>query len=416
MIKAIFLALLMLDYGYKLLRLFLNARQGKLPLPEAVRDICEPERYHTRSEYERDCRKLYLVQITLRFVVMLVLYATNLWTRLYFLLTVLSERQEYLLICSYLLLITLIEAPFHYIRQFKIEEKYGMNRCSIRTFVIDCLRALVLNAVFHCCLCMGYMSTFYTWGNFVGRTSGGLLIGFLVGGLLSNVLPPLGNKLTPLEEGPLRDKLSELFANEGFRMKQIYVMDASRRTTRVNAYCMGMGRRKRIVLYDNLVHNYTEDEIIAVFAHELSHYKNHDTLKLFLLSMVYFFSLNLLVGALLFMPFPLSDSYGILGFSPAFALLTVLSADVMGPVKLLLNAGKNAFSRPMETRADAMAAAYGYGEGQISFLRKHVQRDLVPLQLHPIIIALEYSHPPIHKRIKDIRAFDKAGSVATTKH
>ena len=404
MIKALFITLLLLDYGYKLLRVYLNSRQRKLPLPETVRNILTPEQHARQLAYEDDCQRLHLVRITLRFAVMLLLYATGLWSQLYGLFPVWSETAEYLTVIIYFLLITLLEAPFSYLRQFKIEEKYGMNRCSIKTFLGDWLRSLVLNIIIFSAISMGYYSTvFYTWTEMIHRISSIVLFGNLFAILFSNFFSTLGNKLTPMEAGPLRDKLAELFAKEGFRLKQIYIMDASRRTTRANAFCMGIGRLKRIVLYDNLIHNYSEEEIIGVFVHELAHYKHRDTLKLTLFSTVYWLFLCLLIGTILKLPAPFSASYGLLGVGSAFAVLTVLCTDVAGPVRLLLNALRNTLARPMEIRADAMVAEYGYGEGQISFLQNIARKDLADLNPHPLILALEDEHPPIHKRIEAIR-------------
>lgn len=161
MIKALFITLLLLDYGYKLLRVYLNSRQRKLPLPETVRNILTPEQHARQLAYEDDCQRLHLVRITLRFAVMLLLYATGLWSQLYGLFPVWSETAEYLTVIIYFLLITLLEAPFSYLRQFKIEEKYGMNRCSIKTFLGDWLRSLVLNIIVFSAISMGYYSTVF---------------------------------------------------------------------------------------------------------------------------------------------------------------------------------------------------------------------------------------------------------------
>ena len=405
MLKVIFILLLILDYGYKILKVFLTHEQRKKPLPEAVRDILTPEQHQTLTEYETACQKLRIIQITLRFGWMMVLYGTDLWSRFYLLHSTGSMESECLLIALFILLSNLLDVPFLYIRQFKIDGKFGLNRCRIRTFVTDCIRRFLLStfcwSLF--CIACSYMSAFSSWNHFLLITSSAILAGNLVGPLSTLLFIRMENKSIPLEEGPLRNKLTELFTKEGYRLKQIYVMDASRRTTRANAFCTGVGRLKRIVLYDNLVRNYTEEEILGVFAHELGHYKNRDTVKLMFYSMIRMLLINLLICSSFLLYGQLYASYNLLGLSPAFAVLTVTCSDVMGPVNILLNAAHNALVRPMEIRADALARDYGYGEGLSSFFRRSARQDLVSLHLHPLIMAIEYAHPPIHKRIDAIR-------------
>ncbi len=404
MIRAMFIALLVLDFGYKLLRDVLIWRQRKKPLPKAVSDIHDKKEYARWLEYQTERQRLSLLRATVRFAVMLVLFSTDAFAWMRSQLSADEFGGNCQLLCVYFLLTTLIEVPFYYISQFKIEAKYGMNRCSIKTFVADCIRSWLLNAGQTCGFCVLYLLAYQHFQpQFFWVTSAVALVVLLLLMLLSSVFSRIGNKLTPLEAGGLKTKLTELFAKEGYRLKEIYVMDASRRTTKANAFCTGIGKLKKIVLYDNLVNDYTEDEIVAVFAHELAHYKNHDTAKITAFSVAQVLLLNAAMCAFFLLP-QIPMAFGFAGPSAALAVLTVLDSEVFGPVNVLWQAAYSAFVRPMEIRADALAVDYGYGEAMISFFRKLAQKDLADFNPHPVLIALEDEHPPLHQRIEAIQA------------
>lgn len=403
MIRAIFLSLLVLDFAYKLLRNVLISEQHRKPLPKTVSDIHDQKEYARWLEYQNERQRLSLCRAAVRFVLMLALFSTNTFSWMFSLLSADDFGGNCQLICVYFLLTTLVEVPFSYISHMKIEAKYGMNRCSMKTFVADWIRNYALNVGFICGFCVLYLMAYRRFeAQLLWVTSVVALVVLLLLMLLSGVFARIGNKLTPLEEGELKTKLTELFAKEGYRLKEIYVMDASRRTTKANAYCAGMGKLKKIVLYDNLVNDYTEDEIVAVFAHELAHYKNHDSLKITVFSVAQVLLLNAAVCAFLLLP-QISTAFGFTGVCVAFAVLTVMDSEVMGPVNVIWQAAYSAFVRPMEIRGDALAVDYGYGEAMISFFRKLAKKDLGDLNPHPVLIALEDEHPPVHKRIEAIR-------------
>lgn len=398
-IKVLFAVLLLLEFGYKLLKLFLSNRQKEKPLPKNVRDVYDPERYKTWLDYSAERKKLALCGSAVRLVVMLVLFTTNILSICYGILPGGEYIRSILLIALYLLVNTFVGIPFQYVSQFRIEEKYGFNRTTLKTFVKDQILGFVLEYALDVALySVIYLSYRILGDYFFPVAFGGLGLIILLINLLSGVFRRLFNKLTPLPEGALRNKLQKLFVKSGYRLKEIYVMDASRRSTNVNAYCGGLGKFKEIVLYDTLVDNYTEGQIVAVFAHELGHFKHKDTAKLLLGSLA-----NILVilgGIALFLVWPqLSTAYGFAGTSLIFAVIAVLLSDVLGLVSTLLVAGIAYFSRSMERRADAFAASNGYGKELVSALKKMCRDDLADLNPHPFVVGMEYTHPPIHERI-----------------
>ena len=284
----------------------------------------------------------------------------------------------------------------------KIEGKYGFNKSTGATFardeITDFLVNLVLNALLYLCVAFVYRR-FGVRGFWIVFLA--LAVFVLVFSMLTTTFQRLYNKFTVLEEGELRDGLTALFQASGYELENIYVMDASRRTTKVNAFCSGLGRFKKIVLYDNLVNNYTAREITAVFAHELGHYKRRDTLKNTAYSLLL---MGVVTGLIVwFAATPaLSVEYGFEGVSVIFGLLA-MQAVILGPVTTLLMIPRAAMARAFEYKADANAAEAGYGEELISALKQLSKDNFSDLNPHPAIVALEYDHPTTAERIRAIR-------------
>lgn len=398
-IKIVFAVLLVLDFGYKLLKVFLSNRQkGKL-LPKNVRDVYDAERYKLWLEYSAERKKLALCGSAVRLVLMLALFTTDILSVCYHWLPGNEYSKSILLIAIYLLVNTLVGIPFQYISQFKIEEKYGFNRTTHKIFVKDQIIGFVLEYVLDVALYSVIFGSYSFLGiYFFPAAFGGIAIMLLVSNMFSGVFRRLFNKLTPLPEGALRNRLQRLFTKSGYQLKEIYVMDASKRSTNVNAYCGGLGKFKEIVLYDTLVDNYTEGQIVAVFAHELGHFKHRDTAKLLLGSLLNFLIILGAVTVMVLLP-QISSSFGFADNALLFAVLVVLFSDILGLGSTLLMAGVSWFSRKMERKADAFAATNGYGKELISALKKMSGDDFADLNPHPFVVAMEYSHPPIHERI-----------------
>ena len=178
-------------------------------------------------------------------------------------------------------------------------------------------------------------------------------------------------------------------------------MDASKRTTKANAYCGGIGKFKQIVLFDNLVNNYTEGEITAVYAHELAHFKHKDTTKMTLFSLLNFLPMMVMMTLVMVIP-EISQSYGFELPSILFAFYLSFG-NVLSIVSTLIMMPFNAISRGMERRADAFARSRGYGDDLISGLKKLHKDSLADMNPHPTVVKLTYSHPPLHERIELVR-------------
>jgi STE24 endopeptidase len=231
-------------------------------------------------------------------------------------------------------------------------------------------------------------------------TAFALIISFLY-----PVLSKIFNKFKPLEDGELKDKITALLTQNGYQVRAIKVMDASRRTTKSNAYFSGFGKMKTIVLYDTLVESMTPDEICAVFAHEMGHGLHKDTLK----NQVFSFVQMALLGVLAWLTLRTPECFTAFGFSSVnygFAMILIMSVEfaLVSPLFGLLI---DYYSRKAEYRADAQAAQEGYGPELISALKKLARQNYADLAPSPLLVKLEYSHPTLSQRITAIESFGK---------
>ncbi len=402
------LILILLDYLWSLLVFRLSDRQLKKPLPESVRDIYDAEAYSRWLAYRRDCRRLSFIRNTVLTGLTLVLFAFDLFAWVYYTLRLDAVPGGWgvvYLMMLFALFSWVVGIPFDYADTFLVEEKHGFNKSTRKTFWLDELKQGILNLLLNTGLLgasVGLYKLIGLWlvlGLFII-----LAVIMVVSSLFTLPLQRLFNRFTPLPGGPLRDRLNRLFDANGYGIRSIYVMDASRRTTKTNAFCTGLGRQKKIALYDNLVNKYTEDEITAVFAHELGHAKHRDTLTLTLLQLVVYAILSLCIGCMV-----ATDAISVaMGFAAGSvnmaAVLIALFSVVSEPLMTVIRIPINLVSRRMERAADRFATENGLGEALISSLKRLSKDNLSNLNPHPFLSLLEDSHPTITQRIDWIRA------------
>ena len=401
-VRICFLILIWADLAYDLTMRALQAKRKKLPLPENVADIYEPDAYASWREYSAEKSKLGAVEKIFDALVLTALFASPAFSLLYSRLPGGEVSKSLLLLVLFTAHTSVLTRPFDWIRVMWIEAKYGFSKSSAKTFLGDELKDFILNAVLNAAL---FLFTYYMYRAFGSRffwfVYAGAALFVLVFSMLATSFQRLYNKFTVLEDGELRNTLTGLFKTSGYELENIYVMDASRRTTKVNAFCSGLGRFKKIVLYDNLVNRYTPREITAVFSHELGHYKRRDTLK----NTVYTLFLMGVVTAVIawFAATPaLSTAYGFEEMSIVFGVIA-LQAVFLPPLFTLLMIPRAAMARRFEYKADAEAAKLGYGEELISALKKLSRDNFSDLNPHPAVVLIEYDHPTVGQRIDAIR-------------
>ncbi len=397
--KLLMALLLILAQLYGLLLTRLRLRSCTNPIPAAVADVYDAETYARWRAYNAEKARLQLLSGVLTLALELALLLSDAYAAFAGLFPT-GETQVFAVILLNLLA-ELLLLPLAWHNTMGIEEKYGFNRTKPGTFFADQAKEFVLGL----CLITG-AALFLGWAH---RTLGDwLILAFvllltafsLLGSLLYPVFSRLFNKFQPLPEGPLKDQLTALLEKNGFRVRAIRVMDASRRSTKSNAYFTGFGRMKTIVLYDTLVESMTPEEICAVFAHEMGHGLHHDTLRNQLLSLLRMAAIGVLAWLTLRSP-ALFTAFGFPEVNYGFALLLILSVEfpLAAPLFALL---ANHFSRRAEYRADAQAVLEGYGAAQISALNKLSRQNFSDLAPSPLLVKLTYTHPPLSERITAI--------------
>lgn len=330
--------------------------------------------------------------------------ATDLWAMSWDLGPVLTGL---LFFAALAVLAELFSLPFSYYSTFVLEERFGFNRSTLSTFVGDHLKGYLLGALLGGPLLAAVLWFFLRTGEMAWVWVWALLTVFqLVMGFLAPViLMPLFNKFSPLPEGELKSAIEGYSASVNFRLQGIFTMDGSKRSSKANAFFTGLGRFRRIVLFDTLVKKHTTPELVAVLAHEVGHFKKGHILKSLALSILSTFVMLYLLSRFLLNP----EISLALGF-PAHSVhsgLTVASW-FFGPISLLIGIAAQAFSRKNEFEADAFAVATtGKGADLIEALKRLSADQLANFNPHPWKVWLEYSHPPLLQRVEAIRALGK---------
>ena len=402
MIKYLFLALIGLDYLWSLVCYLLSANRRKKPLPDCVKGVYDGEQYARWVAYTKEKKKMGFFHNIFMTLFTLAVFAFDLFALVYNAIGVTGLWGDVILMTLFSAVSRILELPTDYYFTFRIEEKYGFNRSTKKTFWVDQVKNLILNILLNNGLMLAAYGLWQLMGNWLALGMFIFLaIVMVIRSFFALPLQKLFYKFTPLPAGELRDRLTGLFERHGYSAREIYVMNASQRTSRANAFCAGLGKGKKIALFDNLVNNYSEDEITAVFAHELGHAKHRDTLRLTLLQLVVYAVLSLLIAFMLGSE-AVSTAMGFDGHSAAAAFIA-LSAVVLGPVMTVLMAPVNILSRRFERAADTFAVENGLGDALIESLTRLSKDNLADLNPHPFLSAIGDSHPTLGERIRVIR-------------
>lgn len=406
MYKILFLVLLLTQFFYHLYLHRLSNKQLGKPLPKSVKGIYNDEEYNTWKLYNNEKDRLGIKAAIITLSVNVMLFCSNLVSVVYNVMPGGIMLKAFLFFLAVGFVETLISLPIDYIYNFRIEEKYGFNKSTHKTFFVDAIKNYIIGSLLN----LGIFGLILLAYNVLGAYFGiiafiGLAVFVIVISMFSTVFSKIFNKFTPLPEGELRTNLSKMFEDAGYKLKDIYVMDASKRTTKANAYCGGIGKLKQIVLYDNLVNNYSDGEITAVFAHELAHFKNKDTTKMTFFNMLNFLPAVIMMTLVMIFP-QIAQSFGFEDANIFFAFY-VSFGSVLSIISSLIMIPFNAMSRHFERRADTLACELGYGDDLISALRKLHKDSLSDMNPHPTVVKLAYNHPPLHERIELVEAYKK---------
>ena len=396
MIKLAVIIITLIGGLYGIVLNIVQHRSASNPTPENLKDVYDDETYAKWKKYEAEHSRFSILSSTVTGIVMLALLATDAYSAV----AALFPAGDHAGLISVIVFATLVTTVFEiiesYVTNMVIEQKYGFNKTTPKTFVADRIRSFLLNLLISTLICYVILGSYSLVGVWMIPIFAGAMFCFsLLISFLYPILSRIGNKFTPLEEGELRESLESLLTKHGYKVKAIEVMDASKRTTKLNAYFTGFGKLKTIVLYDNLVNSMTPDEICAVFAHELGHGLYKDVQKLQLINLVNMALMGTVAYLAVSIP-ELHTAFGFDGVNYGFAYL--LMGSGLGIVQPFMSLIINGRSRFGEYRADRQAVSEGYGEAMISALKKLARENFAHLSPSKINVILEYTHPPLAER------------------
>lgn len=379
----------------------LNSRMWSEKMPAGLKGICDLEEYRKTRLYERDNRRLSFWSSSFNLAVILLMIILGGFA---FLDTLARSISDNTIVISLLFFAfigigsELLNIPFGWHDTFVIEKKYGFNTMTVRIFITDHLKSWfialivgipVLALITWIYYRLGKGFWLYAWG-FVTVFS--VFINFFY----SEWIVPLFNKQTPLIESPLRTKIEAYAARMGFRLKNIYVIDGSKRSTKANAYFSGFGSKKRIVLYDTLIKEMSDEEIVAVLAHEMGHYKKKHIIRRLVSSI-------LLTGLMLFLFSLVVDNPALSGAlgtgTSSFHIGLMVFGILYSPLSLVIGLAGNYLSRKNEFEADRYVRDTYHPEYLASALKKLSVKNMSNLIPHPAYVFFHYSHPPLLARL-----------------
>jgi STE24 endopeptidase len=404
----IILATLAVDFILNLVADLYNIKFLDRGLPDEFQEVYDEETYQKSQAYTKVKTRFGILTSSFNLVLLLVFWFAGgfnwldqivrnwdlgvIWTGLAYIGLMIVAK-------------TVISLPFSIYSTFVIEERFGFNKTTPKTFVLDMIKGLGLGIILGGPLLAGILAFFtfidqyawlYAWAAVTAFT---LFIQFIA----PTWIMPIFNKFEPLEDGELRQKIRDYADKVNFALEGIYVMDGSKRSSKSNAFFTGFGKNKRIALYDTLIENHTDDELVAVLAHEIGHYKKKHIIKNMVVSVlqtgVMFFLLSIFLHSQgLFEAFymeQMSIYAGLIFFGMLYA-----------PIDMILSIFMQMISRKYEFEADAYASSTYQPGPMIQALKKLSKDNLSNLTPHPFYVFLNYSHPPVLQRIKAIRGID----------
>lgn len=399
-----FLILIIPVTGYLVERYlnYLNSKMWSVSLPEKLKGICDEEDYRKTQLYQKDNDSLSFWSSSINLLLIILMIISGGFAFVDFLARQISSHIVIISLVFFGLIgfaSDLINIPFSWYDSFVIERKYGFNTMTLRTFITDHIKSWFIALLIGIPV-LGLITWFYyKAGNGFWIYAWILitLFSILMNLFYSELIVPLFNKQTPLGEGALREKIESFATKTGFRLRNIYVIDGSKRSTKANAYFSGLGPKKRIVLFDTLMKELTDEQIVAVLAHEIGHYKKKHVLRSLISSVI-------VTGLMLFL-FSLVVNNPLLSLamgakSSSFHIGLIVFGILYSPLSLVIGLLSNYISRKNEYQADKFVKEHYDSLVLAEALKKLSVKNLSNMMPHPTYVFFHYSHPPLLKRLE----------------
>lgn len=398
-------SLITITFAFEVWLAILNYKNRKAIIPDVVSDIYNEEEYNKWLDYNMANFKFGMILKSINTILFLSLLSFRFFPTINSIALKSSSNDELQVVIFmglYFIVGYIIGLFTSYYDKFVIEENFGFNKSTKKTYVIDKIKSLILTVIFGGGLIYGLAALYNNVSSmfFLYMYLSLISIILFVNLFYVKLIVPIFNKLRPLEDSELKTRIETLAKSVGYEISKISIIDASKRSTKLNAYFSGFGKFKQVVLYDTLMEKMSDDEILAVLAHEIGHSKHkHSLFNLFQT----FVMLSLYTGALVLMlEIPeVSTAFGFekTNFGFTLILFSVFMSPLMIPIQLITSY----FSRKHEYQADEFAVLNHNKESMEKALKVLGKENFVNLTPHPLYVKLTYSHPPMAERIKAIR-------------
>ncbi len=401
----IIVVIILLNFFLSTIISYLNVKSLSSEVPEQMKDFYDDQKYAKSQKYTKTNTKFSFITSSFSVIIILLM--------LFFEGFAFVDKISQQIAGNNIILVGLvffgilflangiINLPFEIYDTFVIENKFGFNKTTPKTFVTDTIKGFFITIILGGGI-LALIIYFYTLTQnyfWVYAWIAISLFSIFMAMFYSNLIVPLFNKQTPLPEGELRNEIENFAQKAGFELKNIYKIDGSKRSTKANAYFSGLGHKKRIVLYDTLIEQMTPKEIVAVLSHEIGHYKKNHTTKGIIIS-IFNTGLTLFLLSLILKHPQICEAFGVQGVK--FHIALIAFAILYSPISVITGLFMNIFSRKNEYQADNFAKKQGFANELITALKKLSVNNLSNLTPHKLNVFFNYSHPPLLKRIENL--------------
>ncbi len=404
----IILIILVADFALEKALDILNLQHSKKGIPKELEGLYDQAEYQKSVEYQKANMNLGFFSSIFNLVIILTVLSSgffgtiNAWLES----NISSPLWVSLAFFGLIFIISdVINLPFSIYKTFIIEQKFGFNKTTPGIFIGDKIKGLFLTVIIggivagtllYLILTIGQSFWIYFW-IFIS------VLMVLVNMFYTSLIVPMFNKLTPLESGELRDAIESYSKKTGFALDNIFIIDGSKRSTKANAYFSGIGKKKKIVLYDTLIANHSTEELVAVLAHEVGHFKKKHILSGLALSIFQTGIILYILSWFVFNP----DISRALGSSAWAVHLNLIAFGILfSPISEIIGLVMNLLSRKNEYEADGYAAETYGARPLMEALKKLSVKNLSNLNPHPAYVFMHYSHPPLYQRLAHLRKYE----------
>ncbi|WP_400073661.1 M48 family metallopeptidase [Zobellia russellii] len=398
-------AILVLQFIIETVLDYLNAKRYNDPVPDELSDVFDETEYKKSQAYKKTNYRFGLLTSSFSFLLTLgfLIFGGFEWVD-QIVRTVTEQPIPMALMFFGIIMIgsDIITLPFSYYSTFVIEEKFGFNKTTKGTFFMDKIKGWLMMAIVGGLILSLIIWFFQLAGSYFWVYAWALVAVFTIFMNLfySKLIVPMFNKQTPLENGSLKTKIEAFAKNVGFELNNIFVIDGSKRSTKANAYFSGFGKEKRVTLYDTLINDLDEEEIVAVLAHEVGHYKKKHIIFNLIASLA-LTGVTLFVLSLFINNPAVSIAIGV--SQPSFHAALIGFAILYSPISEITGLIMNHFSRKFEYQADDYAKDTYAALPLITSLKKLSKNSLSNLTPHPAFVFMHYSHPTLLDRIQNLK-------------